>query len=171
MKDLLSTIQAYNEKKGLIHDGARIIIGLSGGPDSVFLLHALAQLRTTRKLFLVAAHLDHEWRTESAQDMQFCKTLAESYAIPFVAKKISQLSLSYKSNGSKEEYGRKARRFFFESLAQEYNADAIALAHHADDQQETFFIRLMRGATVSGLYGMKPKDGLYIRPLLSIKKK
>src|SRR3990172_2797015 len=62
------------------------------------------------------------------------------------------------------------RRFFFESLVKEYNATSIALGHHADDQMETFFMRLIRGAQISGLIGMKPKNKLYIRPLLSISK-
>ncbi len=62
------------------------------------------------------------------------------------------------------------RRYFFAQVAQEYNANCIALAHHLQDQEETFFIRLIRGATLSGLVSMKPMDGIYIRPLLEINK-
>lgn len=78
--------------------------------------------------------------------------------------------MNIKFNGSKEELGRKARRAFFESLAGQYHVSGIVLAHHADDQMETFFIRMVRGASLAGLAGMKAKDGLYIRPLLEIKK-
>ena len=163
-------ITAYIEKKGLINDGARLIIGLSGGPDSVFLMHFLATIREAKKLSLIAAHLDHGWRAESANDAQFCKELACKYSIPFIGKTIADLDLSVKFNASKEEIGRKARRTFFESVAKEHNASAIALAHHADDQMETFFIRMMRGASLTGLVGMKAQDGMYIRPLLEIKK-
>ena len=152
-------------------NNSTIIIGLSGGPDSVFLLHTLAALREEKKLTLIAAHLDHEWRQDSANDVLFCKEVAENLSVTFVSKKISELPLSFKANGSKEEIGRKARRYFFEQCAQEYNASAIALAHHADDQQETFFIRLLRGASLTGLTGIKPKDGLYVRPLLHMSKK
>jgi tRNA(Ile)-lysidine synthase len=70
----------------------------------------------------------------------------------------------------KKRWGARHAASFFESLAQEHKAQAIALAHHADDQMETFFIRLMRGASLAGLVGMKAKDGLYIRPLLETKK-
>src|SRR3990172_10012376 len=87
-----------------------------------------------------------------------------------ITEKISDLSLSFKFEGSKEELGRKARRSFLERIAQECQADVIALAHHAQDQQETFFIRLIRGATLSGLTAMKPKQDLYIRPLLETNK-
>jgi tRNA(Ile)-lysidine synthase len=72
--------------------------------------------------------------------------------------------------GSKEDLGRKARRLFFKKVMQEYHAQAIALAHHRDDQIETFFIRLIRGTTLSGLCGMRPKSGPYIRPLLATSK-
>ncbi len=169
-KKLKANIATYIEKKGLINDGARLIIGLSGGPDSVFLLHFLASLREEKKLTLIAAHLDHGWRPESANDAQFCKELASNYNIPFIGKTITDLQLSLKFNGSQEEIGRKARRAFFESVAKEHNATAITLAHHADDQMETFFIRMMRGASLSGLVGMKAQEGLYIRPLLETKK-
>jgi tRNA(Ile)-lysidine synthase len=168
--NLLSNLETYIQKKGLITDGATLIVGLSGGPDSVFLLHFLAQLRDKKNLRLIVAHLDHEWRAASKQDAQFCKELAATYNLEFICKTISDLNLNIKFNGSKEELGRKARRTFFESLAKEYNATGIVLAHHADDQMETFFIRMVRGASLSGLAGMKAKDGLYIRPLLEIKK-
>ena len=154
----------------LIPDNATIILGLSGGPDSVFLLHFLAVMRQEKNLHLIAAHLNHEWRPEAEKDEQLCHELCQQLGISFVGKKMSELNLTLKFNGSKEEIGRKARRQFFESLAKEHNAQAIALAHHADDQMETFFIRLIRGASLAGLAGMKPKDGLYIRPLLDIKK-
>lgn len=153
-----------------IHPGSTIIVGLSGGPDSVFLLHALSALQVEKNITIIAAHLNHEWRAESAADERLCKELCEQLNIVLVSKKMSSLGLNIKFNGSKEELGRKARRYFFEMVAKEHRANAIALAHHADDQMETFFIRLMRGASLTGLAGMKSKDGLYIRPLLALKK-
>lgn len=170
MNNLSNKIRTYIKEKNLIPDTSTIILGLSGGPDSVFLLQVLATLQQERNLTIIAAHLNHEWRTEAALDEQLCKELCQKLGVSFLSKKMSELNLNIKFNGSKEEIGRKARRMFFENLAKEHNAHAIALAHHADDQQETFFIRLMRGASLSGLSGMKAKDGLYIRPLLEIKK-
>lgn len=167
---LFDHIFAFCQEQNLISPESTIIVGLSGGPDSVFLLHYLVSLRQEKGLTLIAAHLDHGWRAESSQDASFCQELAKKYKVPFIAKNLKDALADFKFNGSKEELGRKARRAFFEQVAKGHNAQAIALAHHADDQMETFFLRLIRGASLSGLAGMKPKDGLYIRPLLDISK-
>ena len=156
--------------KKLIVAGDSLVVGLSGGPDSVFLLHMLVQLKEQMPFTLVAVHLNHEWRDTAAADAAFCAHLCAQLNVPLISKKISELSFTSKYNGSKEEVARKARRFFFEQITKEHNATAIALAHHAQDQQETFFIRLLRGTSLSGMIGMKKRDGLYIRPLLSINK-
>lgn len=163
-------IKSFIVKNHLIKSGQSIVVGLSGGPDSVFLLYFLASLRETYNISLIAAHLNHEWRPQANQEQQDCATLAQTLNIPFVAAKRSELSLPFKHNGSQEEYGRKMRRHFFEHVLREYNADAIALAHHAQDQEETFFIRLIRGASLTGLTAIKPQHGLYIRPLLETHK-
>lgn len=167
---LFERIYSFCQEQNLLSPGSTIIVGLSGGPDSVFLLHYLASLRQEMNLTLIAAHLDHGWRAESTKDAQFCQQVADGYQIPLIIKNLKDMQVSFKSNGSKEELGRKARRAFFEQVAQEHGATAIALAHHADDQMETFIMRLIRGASLTGLAGMKAKDGLYIRPLLTISK-
>lgn len=150
----------------LIPERSTIIVGLSGGPDSIYLLDHLSSLLKAGKInAIIAAHLDHEWRADSSNDALFCKDLAQKYGVLFVNKKLSELNQSF--TGSKEEIGRKARRYFFEQLLSAYNADFIALGHHAQDQQETFFIRLIRGASLPGLTGMRIKSGRYIRPLLN----
>lgn len=149
----------------IIPERSTIIVGLSGGPDSVFLLDQLAALKKAGVIEkLIAAHLDHEWRSNSGKDALFCTHIAQKYAVPFESKKLRELDKTFR--GSKEEVGRKARRYFFEQLLKQYKADAIALGHHAQDQQETFFIRLIRGTSLAGLTGMKEKNGPYIRPLL-----
>lgn len=143
-----------------------IIVGFSGGPDSVCLLHLLAKLATSLNLRIIAAHLDHGWRSESALDANWCKHTAKELGVEFVTATASELDYIPKYNGSKEELGRKLRRYFFENLANQYQAATITLAHHADDQIETFFIRLLRGSSISGISGMKAQDGIYLRPLL-----
>jgi len=169
---MLLSIKSYIVKYNLIPPGSKIILGLSGGPDSFFLLHMLAKIRAEGIINkLIAAHLDHEWRDDSSKDAQFCLAAAKRYNVPIVTQKISDLGISMKFNGSKEEFGRKARRHFLESVRKKHNADLIALAHHAQDQQETFFIRLIRGTSLAGLTAMKPKHGYYIRPLLEVNKK
>jgi tRNA(Ile)-lysidine synthase len=174
-KSLLKKMDALHEilmfNKELIQKSNTIIVGLSGGPDSVYLLHQLHIIKDEYNLTLIAAHLDHEWRKDSDKDVLFCKQLCEKLDITFVHGKASQLEHSFKYNGSKEELGRNLRRHFFESLKKEQKADSIALAHHEDDQLETFFIRLVRGTTISGITGIKEKDDLYIRPLLNCSKK
>lgn len=151
----------------LMQPDTTIVIGLSGGPDSVFLLHLLQQLRAKKKIQrIIAAHLDHQWRPNSWQDAEFCKNLALHYNVEFVSTTWQELDLAHLPKGSKENQGRIARRHFLSQIAHTHKADVIALAHHRDDQQETFFIRLLRGASLSGLIGMRPKQGLFIRPLL-----
>lgn len=168
--NLIEHINQFAKQHNLIRADQTIIIGLSGGPDSVFLLHYLKMRQEELSLNLIAAHLDHQWRQTSAQDEQFCKDLCQKMDITFDSATINSLGCTFKESGSKEQDARNARRYFFESLAKKYGADVIALAQHKDDQQETFFIRLLRGATVTGLSSIWPEHGIYIRPLLGVSK-
>jgi tRNA(Ile)-lysidine synthase len=163
-------IENFIVNNHLIKSGNVIIVGLSGGPDSVFLLYFLLSLQQKYNLSLIAAHFNHEWRAQADQEQHDCATLAKTLNIPFITAKRSELSFPFKHNGSQEEYGRKMRRYFFEQVLREHNADAIALAHHLQDQEETFFIRLIRGSSLTGLTAIKAKHGTYIRPLLETHK-
>lgn len=167
----LEKIKTYIIKHNLINQNDIIIIGLSGGPDSVFLLHALVALQNKYNLTLIAAHLNHEWRPQADDEEELCRNMAEKLHISFVSEKLSTLTPIKKYNGSKEEFARHMRRQFLETVAREHGAHHIALGHHAQDQQETFFIRLIRGTSLSGLTGMEAQSGLYIRPLLEMNKK
>lgn len=168
---MLSQITSFINEHQLIKPDDTVVLGLSGGPDSVFLLTVLCALRKDGLLKdLVAGHLDHQWRQHSAQDVTFCLELAKTYGVKLVSATLSDLPLKNLPKGSKEEQGRIARRFFLSRLAEGHGARSIALAHHQDDQQETFFIRLVRGTSLAGLTSMYPREGQYIRPLLSTKK-
>lgn len=167
---MLESISQFIKSHHLIPENTTVVLGLSGGPDSVFLLHMLTPLHKQNKISLIAAHLDHQWRADSHNDVEFCKKITQELGIPFVHARASELDVEVKKNGSQEEVGRKLRRAFLESVALKHNAQAIALAHHAQDQEETFLIRLIRGTTLTGLIGMKPQHGLYIRPLLETNK-
>lgn len=160
---------AKNFTRSLITPNSKLIIGLSGGPDSVFLFHQLVALKTELTLELIAVHLNHGWRAEAARDEQFCRELAAQHNLPFIAAHASEFP-EVKNNGSQEALGRELRRSFFRKISQEHTHAPVALAHHKDDQLETFFIRLIRGAGLQGLRGMKPHDGIYLRPLLNITK-
>ena len=147
-----------------------VVLGFSGGPDSMFLLHVLHSLEKNGSLTVVAAHLDHQWRAESHSEFLFCQETCQKLGIRFFGGKAEDFILGLKKNGSQEEFGRNLRRAFLHKVMQKYGAQYIALAHHLGDQQETFFIRLMRGTTLKGLTGIKPIDGAYIRPLLTLNK-
>ncbi len=170
MQNLISHVHDFIQEHTLIKPGSIIIVGLSGGPDSVFLLHVLLPLHKEGVCTIIAAHLDHEWRTDSHKDAQFCQDLAQSLGVRCITKKISDLALNVKFNGSQEEMGRAMRRHFFAAIKQQESADLIALGHHADDQQENFLIRLIRGTSLTGLIGMRPEADGYIRPLLALSK-
>lgn len=167
---MFARIHEFCVQHNLLKSDQTIIIGLSGGPDSVLLLLALKHIAPTYNLTLHAAHLDHEWRKESADEAQFCKELCNQLNIPIHIKKISEITQKFRSNGSREELARKYRSYFFHELFQKYNAQSVALAHHLDDQIETFFIRLIRGSTITGLSSIKPYAYRRIRPLLTIRK-
>jgi tRNA(Ile)-lysidine synthase len=163
-------INALIFNTSLLQPNTTVVVGLSGGPDSVCLLHYLATHKDRLNIRVIAAHLNHEWRTNAHEDVLFCKQLCDKLQIPLVTKKASELNFTPKDNGSKEAIGRALRRHFFTIVAQDHNATTIALGHHQQDQVETFFIRLIRGTTVTGLGCMKEADGLYIRPLLKTSK-
>lgn len=169
---LVKSVCAFADAHNLIPHNSAIVVGISGGPDSVFLLYVLKALKQERNLTLYAAHLNHEWRGQEAEDdAAFCKKLAESLEIPYVLARMTELEDKPTYEGSKEAQGRLARRQFLTTVQQKTNASLIALAHHADDQQETFFIRLIRGASLAGLVGMAPRAEQYIRPLLHTHKR
>jgi tRNA(Ile)-lysidine synthase len=157
-------------QKSIIPCNSTIIVGVSGGPDSIYLLYQLKAVAEHLNLKLIAAHLDHEWQESSKIAANLCQQTCDSLQVPVVIKTIAELKFCPKWNGSQEELGRIMRRHFFTALAQEHQASAIALAHHQQDQQETFFIRLLRGSGLTGLTGIKEVDGLYIRPMLACTK-
>lgn len=167
---LIEKINQFIIKHNLIPTNIKIVLGFSGGADSLFLLHLLADKHHKGTISLIAAHLDHEWRSNSYKDEQFCRKMACNLNVPYISAKSSELGITEKFNGSLEEFNRKIRRHFFQVVRKNCNADRIALAHHLQDQQETFFIRLIRGAALTGLTAMRPKHGKYIRPLLEVNK-
>ncbi len=157
-------------QKSILAPHSTIIVGLSGGPDSIYLLHQLHRIKDELNITIIAAHLDHEWQESSKFAAQLCQQACNTLQVKLVIKKLSELKFEVKWNGSQEELGRIMRRHFFTTIVQQYQASAIALAHHQQDQQETFFIRLLRGSSLKGLTGIQKQDGLYIRPILDCNK-
>jgi len=166
----ITHIYNFIEKQQLIAPDSTLIMGLSGGPDSMFLLHILHEYAQQHQVQLIAAHLNHQWRAEADSEQELCRQSCATIGITFHGTTLAQITTAT-YNGSKEAYARTARRIFFEQLKKQYNAHAIALAHHAQDQQETFFVRLIRGAGLPGLTAIKAKHSDYIRPLLQTNKR
>lgn len=127
-----------------------ILVGVSGGPDSVSLLFLLREIGFP----VIAAHFDHQLRAESAKDAQFVKDLASSLKIYSVVESADVAEIARKSKLSLEEAARMARYRFLFRLAAEMNVQAVAVGHTADDQVETMLMHLLRGAGISGLKAM-----------------
>jgi len=162
---LLDPIQKNIEHHALIPDGTKVVVGVSGGADSVALLRALHQLDHP----LVVAHLNHMLRGEESDlDEQFVRDLADELGLPMISKSVDARQLADDTGGSLEMAARQARHDFFA----EFGDAVIALAHHADDQTETFILKLARGAGPDGLGGMPFFQTLenlrVIRPMLGI---
>ena len=166
---LSTSVTSLIKDHRLFDHNACLVVAVSGGADSVALLDLLSSL-PCYSLRLVVAHLNHLLRgPESDADEEFVRKLAERYAVPCEISRVDVTELARTRRISVEEAGREARYSFFEETRNKHNAQAIAVAHHADDQAETVLIRLLRGAGTAGLSGMSPRtDRLIVRPLLGI---
>jgi tRNA(Ile)-lysidine synthase len=166
-------------RHGLLAPGDRILVAVSGGPDSVALLHVLHELRRDFDLHLEVAHLQHGIRGEAGkEDASFVRQLAASLNLTFHLKEVDLPRMKLAAGkGNLEELARRARYRFFSELAAERNLQKIATAHTSDDQAETVFMWFLRGAGLKGLGGMAPlartpgdTGRALIRPFLEVSK-
>ena len=154
------------EKYLMIQDGDRIIVALSGGADSVALLHSLNSLKEEYGITLYACHLNHNIRGEEAQrDEQFVRDLCESLGVELFVKSVDVPSVAKEKKQSLELCGRNERYEFFSKLSVEFNAK-VATAHTSSDNVETVIYNITRGTSVSGLAGIHPVRDYIIRPLI-----
>lgn len=170
---MIVQMQETIEKYKLIEPGDGILVALSGGPDSMALLHALSTLRQTQSIRLVALHVHHGIREGDADlDALAAETLCNRLEIPFEIRRVDVPSVAAAQGISLELAGRQVRYALLREVLNGCNLNKIAVAHHADDQCETFFMRLLRGSGSEGLACMLPirTDGI-IRPLLKVSKK
>ena len=160
---MIDQFQAYINRYNLLAKGDKVILALSGGIDSM----VLADLLLKAKVEFVAAHCNFHLRGEESDgDEKFVRDYAERNGIQCYVKHFGTEKYAAEQGVSIEMAARDLRYAWFEELRQQLNYDKIAVAHHADDQAETFFINLLRGAGLNGLKGMKPQNGVVIRPLL-----
>jgi tRNA(Ile)-lysidine synthase len=161
--------QAFHDslvKSGLLKSGDRVLVALSGGPDSVALLHLLHAASDCLGIELRAAHLDHALRKESFEDARFVADLCSSLNIPLVVERCDIAAMARRKRQGLEEAGREQRREFLSRVAHRQGCSFIALGHHRGDQAETVLHRLLRGTGLSGLAAMRLRSGPFIRPLL-----
>ena len=160
---MLDQFKAYINRYNLIAEGEKVILALSGGIDSMVLAYLL--LKT--KVQFVAAHCNFHLRGEESDgDEKFVRGFCEKNEIQCFVKRFETEKFAKEQGLSIEMAARDLRYAWFEELRQQLGYNKIAVAHHADDQAETFFINLLRGAGLRGLKGMLPQNGVIIRPLL-----
>ncbi|MBR4059234.1 MAG: tRNA lysidine(34) synthetase TilS [Lachnospiraceae bacterium] len=164
-------IRHYIEKFHLLPIGSGVVIGLSGGADSVALLEVLCSLQWERDLRLAAVHVHHGIRESAQKDVEFCRELCMEKKVDFFCEYIDVPRMAKAQGLSEEEAGRNARYRIFEEYRRKLQMDVIAVAHHQNDQAETILFQLFRGSGLRGMSGMQPKRGNIIRPLLGVSRK
>ena len=154
----------------MVSHGGRVLVALSGGADSIAMLHLLRELETTGVLTIAGvAHFNHRLRGAAADaDERFCRDVAASLDLPIEVDSTDVRALAAAEGRSLEDAARTARYAFLEAAADRLEAEAIAVGHSVEDQAETFLLRLLRGAGPRGLAGIRPRTGRVVRPLIEI---
>ncbi|MGC8893705.1 MAG: tRNA lysidine(34) synthetase TilS [candidate division WOR-3 bacterium] len=153
---------------GLINQDDRLIVGFSGGPDSVFLVHAIRELFPTINLHL--AHLDHGLREDSGRDAEFCVDFAGKLGLSITVGRENVSAIAEKKGVGLEEAGRNARYRLFRKLRDSLGFTKIATGHTLSDWLETYMMNLFRGTGIRGIRGLPPREGEIIRPLIFVEK-
>ncbi len=167
--DLLKSAQLVISREGLLSNGDAVLVALSGGPDSVALLHLLTRLRRSSSLKLHALYINHGLRPRQALlEEKFCRELCRRWHVGFQVVRADIPALAKKRKVGFEEAARDFRYRTLEESAIELSCDKIALGHQADDQVETILFRMLRGTGRTGLLGIPVKRGKIIRPLIEI---
>jgi tRNA(Ile)-lysidine synthase len=167
----LEKVRTTMSKYSMLSGGEMVLIGLSGGPDSVCLLTVLHKLKDELSLGLHAVYVDHGLRPEEIPDeIEFCKKLCEGLSVPLVVKSVDVKTYAKEQGMNRQEAARELRYRVFDEVFGEIRADRLALGHTADDQIETFFMRFFRGAGPKGLSGIPPVRARIIRPLIEIER-
>lgn len=168
---MIEKVKTYIETWQMLKKEDCVIVGVSGGADSICLLWVLYELQKEMGFRMVAVHVNHGLRGQEADaDEQFVKTFCDGLGVCLESFYADVELIAKKWKQSTEEAGREVRKRFFEETVQKYGGTKIALAHHQDDSAETFFLNLARGTGLRGLGGIAPVKGNVIRPLLCVRR-
>jgi tRNA(Ile)-lysidine synthase len=169
--DLVTRVRSFIRQHDLIRPGSRVALAVSGGSDSMALLHILAMLSRGGALQIAGVvHFNHQLRPTALTHERFVAAAAAACGVPFVSGREDVLARRVRERCSIEQAARHARYEFFERGRAELGADLVALGHTRDDQAETLLLRLLRGAGPRGLAGMHPRHGCIVRPLLDCRR-
>ncbi len=170
--DLVKKVKQYINTRHLLSKNDTVIVGVSGGPDSVALISILHALQYELKIKLIAAHFNHCLRPEAQGDERFVEDLCRDLNLDFIRGEWKKEKLPQK--GSLEELARQVRFKFFVKTARAKKANVVALGHHRDDLAETILMRILRGTGLQGMQAILPKREIngfnFIRPLLGVTK-
>ena len=172
-KNLIDKVADTIRKYNLIETGDNLVLGVSGGPDSISMLDILLKIKQNKqiKFDFVVGHVNHMIREEALQDELYVKSYCEKNKIQFYVKRIDVLKIANTNKISTEEAGRNVRYEFFEEIQKQVNANKIAIAHNKNDKIETIIMNELRGCGIAGLKGIEPKRDKYIRPLIECERK
>lgn len=162
---VLKTIKKYN----LIENGDKLVLAVSGGPDSIAMLNILKELpeeQSKLNFEIVVAHINHMIRKEAKEDEEYVRDYCQKNKIRFYSKSIDVQKIANNNKIGTEEAGRIVRYEFFDEILEKTNSNKVAIAHNKNDKAETIIMNLLRGSGVSGLKGIEPRRGKYIRPLI-----
>lgn len=167
-RQIEASVSAYMDKFHMVDPGEKILVGLSGGADSVCLFLVLLSLRKEMGFDLEAVHVNHCMRDSAKRDEEFVRALCAEKGIPLHVFSEDVPRLARQQGLSPEEAGRNVRYDCFAQVMEKTEASKVAVAHHQSDQAETMLFHLIRGSGVDGLTGMKPVRGHVIRPILCL---
>ena len=163
-QNFLDTIKENN----LINKGDVIVVGVSGGPDSITLLTCLNKFKDYFEIKIICAHINHLIRKDSTEDEQYVENMCKNMGIKCYVKRADVEKIAKEQKKGSEEVGRKIRYDFFDEVARKENANKIAIAHNMKDNAETMLLNIIRGSGLTGLEGIQAEEyGKYIRPLIN----
>ncbi len=165
-------IYEFIQKHQLIENGDKVVLGVSGGPDSICMLNILNQIKKQAWIDfeMVVGHVNHGLRENAVGDEEFVKQFCEEREITYFIRKVNVKEIAQRQKRGLEETGRMVRYTFFDEILKKTMSNKIAIAHNCNDNAETILMNLFRGTGTKGLIGIETKNGKYIRPLLETKR-